>query len=172
MGMGGDDTLVGGDGDDTLMGGDGDDTLSAVSGENMLMGGAGDDTITGGIGSDMINGGAGDDDLNGGVGDDTFVFSPEDGAGDSDAILDYTDGDMIDLSAFDLTAEQLIGAITLRGDAYVVINLTEFGGGRITIDDISDLDTLDTDSTGDLGANDMIDFAETDGVVDTGVFIL
>ena len=54
---------------------------------------------------------------------------------------------MIDLSAFELTAEQVIGAITLRGsggDAYVVINLTDFGGGRITIDDLSDLDTLDT----------------------------
>ena len=61
-------------------------------------------------------------------------------------ILMLTD-DMIDLSAFDLTAEQVIGAITLRGsgtDAYVVINLTEFGGGRITIDDISDLDNLDS----------------------------
>ena len=77
-----------------------------------------------------------------------------------------TDGDKIDLTAFDdLTAEQVIGAITLRGtgdDAYVVINLTEFGGGRITIDDISDLDDLDSDT----GDNDMID------TLDAGIFIL
>ena len=95
----------------------------------------------------MLIGLAGSDDLIGGTGDDTFVFSTAD-SGDSDAILDYADGDMIDLSAFELTPEQVIGAITLRGnqdDAYVVINLTEYGGGRITIDDLSDLDTLDAD---------------------------
>ncbi len=166
-GMGGKDTLAGGGGNDTLMGGDGDDMLSAASGENMLVGGAGDDTLTGGTGDDTLNGGGGDDDLSGGGGDDTFVFSPMDGAGDSDAILDYTDGDMIDLSAFELTEEQLIGALTVRGtpgiDAYLVVNLTEFGGGRITIDDINDLDDLE--ETG----------GTTDNVIDTlddGVFIL
>ena len=71
----------------------------------MLSGGAGDDTLNGGGGDDTLTGGAGDDDLSGGVGDDTFVFSTAD-SGDSDAILDYT-GDMIDLSAFDLTADRL-----------------------------------------------------------------
>ena len=169
--MGGDgrDTLAGGAGDDTLMGGDGDDTLSATSGENMLMGGAGDDTITGGSDVDTINGGAGDDDLNGGGGANTFVFSTAD-SGDSDAVLDWTagTGNKIDLQAFDLTPEQVIGAITLRGtgtDAYVVINLTDFGGGRITIDDISDLDALDSDS----GESDNTTAIET---LDEGIFIL
>ena len=88
-----------------------------------------------------------------------------DGAGDSDAILDWAVGDKIDLSAFDLTAEQVIGAITLRGagdEAYAVINLTEFGGGRITIDDLNDLDTLDV-AENDL---DTADVDETsDGVI-------
>ena len=54
---------------------------------------------------------------------------------------------MIDLSAFGMdSADQLTGAIELRGapgEGYVVINLTEFGGGRITIEDVNDLDTLD-----------------------------
>ena len=80
----------------------------------MLMGGAGDDTLNGGTGDDTLNGGAGDDDLSGGTGADTFVFSTED-SGDSDAILDWEIGDKIDLCFDDLTADQVIGAITLRG---------------------------------------------------------
>ena len=169
MGGGGDDDLDGGGGDDTLMGGDGDDTLNGNSGANMLMGGAGDDTITGGSDADTINGGAGDDDLNGGGGDDTFVFSPMDGAGDSDAILDWNAGDQIDLKAFGLTAEQLTGAIELRGspgDGYVVINLTEYGGGRITIEDVNDLDALEASGGTTENAIDML------SVGDDGIFLI
>ena len=156
-GMGGDDTLAGGTGgEDKLYGGDGADILTGSGTDSdMLDGGAGDDTITGSTGNDTIIGGAGNDDLNGNGGNDTFVFSTDD-AGDSDAILDYINGDMIDLRAFGLTADQVKDAITLRGsgtEAYVVINLEEFGGGRITIDNISDLDTLDTETED----NDAID---------------
>ena len=134
--MGGADTLNGGGNDDTLMGGDGADTLNGGDGDDMLMGGDGDDTLNGGAGDDTLTGGAGDDDLSGGTGADTFVFSTAWTAGTATPSWIGTDGDMIDLSAFDLTAEQVIGAITLRGKesgAYVVINLTEFGGGRITL---------------------------------------
>ncbi len=167
-GMGEADTLNGGGNDDTLMGGDGDDTLNGGADDDTLMGGDGDDTLNGDAGEDTLTGGAGDDDLSGGTEGDTFVFSTAD-SGDSDAILDWDEGDKIDLSAFDLTADQVIGAITLRGsgdDAYVVINLTEFGGGRITIDDLNDLDDLDSAS----GESD-----NTVGVIDTldeGIFIL
>ena len=158
-GMGEADTLNGGANDDKLYGGDGADTLSGGDGADMLSGGDGDDTLNGGDGEDTLTGGAGDDDLSGGNGDDTFVFSPMDGAGDSDAILDWDVGssNKIDLSAFDLTAEQVIGAITLRGagtGAYAVINLTEFGGGRITIDDLNDLDALDDISADNYVADD------------------
>ena len=169
MGMGGADTLNGGIGNDMLSGGDGDDTLNGGIGNDMLSGGDGDDTLNGDAGDDTLTGGAGDDDLSGGAGADTFVFSTAD-SGDSDAILDYTDGDKIDLTAFDdLTAEQVIGAITLRGsgaEAYVVINLTEFGGGRITIDNISDLETLDTTAT------DSVDNTAGIDTLDTDIFIL
>ena len=168
-GMGGDDTLVGGASNDKLYGGAGDDTLSASAGMNEFDGGAGDDIITGGTEADKITGGAGNDDLNGGTGDDTFVFSTAD-AGGSDAILDYSDGDMIDLRAFELTEEQVIEAITLRGtgaEAYVVINLEAHGGGRITIDNISSLDTLDaatddTDTTVDETTDGVIQELDTD----------
>lgn len=186
-GMGGKDTLSGGAGKDTLDGGAGDDTLygelaadsSTGAGDDMLMGGAGDDTLFGGDGDDTLTGGSGNDDLTGGAGADTFVFSTAD-AGDSDAILDFGDGgtagDKIDLSAFELTAEQVIAATTLRGtgaDAYVVINLEAHGGGRITIDDVSDLDDLDS-ATG-ASADGSIADQETDGAIqdlDTDIFIL
>ena len=168
-GMGGDDTLVGAAGNDKLYGGAGNDTLSSASGANEFDGGAGDDIINGGSDADKITGGAGNDDLNGGGGNDTFVFSTAD-AGGSDAILDYADGDMIDLTAIELTEEQVIEAITLRGtgaEAYVVINLEAHGGGRITIDNISSLDTLDdatdnADTTVDETADGVIQELDTD----------
>ena len=159
-GMGGDDELSGGLENDKLYGGDGADTLNGDGGADMLNGGAGDDTLNGGTGTDTLTGGAGSDDLSGGGDADTFVFSTAD-SGDSDAILDYTDGDMIDLRAFGLTAEQVKGAITLRGNAtdgaYIVINLSEYGGGRITVDNIADLDVLDTEDGGDDDTADAID---------------
>ena len=170
MGMGGDDTLTGNDNNDKLYGGAGDDTLNGNDGADMLKGGAGDDELNGGEGEDTLNGGAGDDDLSGDGGNDTFVFSPMDGAG-SDAIVDYADGDMIDLSAFKITEEQLIAAMSIRGtpgtDGYLVINLEAHDGGRISINDIDDLDDLDeSGADGVETANDTID------VLDPDVFIL
>ena len=177
-GMGGKDTLSGGAEEDTLDGGAGDDTLNGGTGDDMLMGGAGDDILNGDAGADTLTGGSGNDDLSGGTEADTFVFSTAD-AGDSDAILDFsitTDGDKIDLSAFELTAEQVIAATTLRGtgtDAYVVINLEAHGGGRITIDDVSSLDDLDS-ATGASADGSITDQA-ADGAIqtlDTDIFIL
>ena len=161
QGMGGDDELSGGGNNDRLYGGAGEDDLEGGDGADMLSGGADDDTLDGGSGTDTLTGGAGDDDLTGGGDGDMFVFSTAD-AGDSDAILDYAAGDMIDLRAFELTADQVKEAISLRGegaDAYIVINLEAHGGGRITVDDISDLDTLDIETDG--GAGDTADAIDT-----------
>ena len=116
----------------------------------------GADTIHGDGGNDTLNGGAGDDDLGGGAGNDTFVFGPGNGA---DVILSADDGfsateDKIDLRAFGLTAEELTALISLRaGNA--VINLSDHGGGTITIQSVTDLDTFET------GAN------TTDDKIDT-----
>ena len=143
-GLAGNDTLEGGAGDDTLMGGDetGDDADGNPNGDT-LKGGAGDDTLMGGTGADTINGGAGDDDLFGGDDSDIdiFVFSPDDGAG-SDIIQDWETGDRIDLSAYNLTAAQIAATISVRGEQ-VIINLEAHGGGRITIDDLDSVNTLD-----------------------------
>ena len=161
-GMGGDDTLVGAAGNDKLYGGAGDDTLSSTGGANEFDGGAGDDTITGGSDADKITGGTGDDILDGGTGADTFVFSPADGRY-SDIITGFdATTDKIDLSAFDLTAEQVASAIDTRGSS-VLINLEAHGGGRITLQATDAttagtlLEALDTATSDD----------NTDGVVDS-----
>ena len=152
-GMDGDDRLNGGAGNDALIGGDGDDALDGGAGNDFLAGGDGDDTLRGGADTDFLVDGPGDDDLYGGDGVDFFIFSPVAGTGGSDVILDWSSAeDRIDLSAFGLTEEQVIDAITLRGqgdDAYIVINLEQYGGGRITISTISSLDALDITTTDD-----------------------
>ena len=182
MGGDGNDTLVGGDGNDTLMGGDGNDTLSATAGDNKLMGGAGRDTLTGGSADDTFYGGTGDDEMTGNGGTDTFVFSPEDGDGD-DIINSFTVADdKIDLSAFNLAAEDLIPLISVRGGT-VRIDLRSVGGGTIELGGVTDVDDLEVSG----GATDnVIDTLSVrmdldgDGTIDTsatppeadGIFIL
>ena len=132
-GLEGDDTLDGGAGDDTLFGGEDDDTLS---------GGEDDDRLVGGEGEDTLTGGSGDDTLTGGEGDDAFVFS--EGHGD-DTITDFTDGeDTIDLSAFtDITQFGDLAATQVGSD--VQIDLSDYGGGTITLQNftLSDLGAAD-----------------------------
>ncbi len=72
-GLGGNDTLYGGNLDDVLEGGEGNDTL---------YGNAGHDTLVGGKGNDMLNGGSGND---------TYVFNQGDGA-DVITDQDYSSG--------------------------------------------------------------------------------
>lgn len=63
FGLGGNDTLLGGDSgdEDELSGGDGNDSLVGNDGGDLLLGGNNDDTITGGFGDDTMDGGAGND---------------------------------------------------------------------------------------------------------------
>ena len=166
MGMGGRDTLTGGAGNDTLEGGNGNDTLNGGAGNDTLNGGAGNDTIHGGDGRDTLTGGAGNDKLSGNVEGattdtvrDVLVFCVKDGNGvdtvtDFDGVdagagaVDYTattgldSHDVIDLSDFDLTPEELVGLITVAGadtagvdDDKISIDLTDHGGGIILLDD-------------------------------------
>ena len=153
----GNDKLHGGDGDDVIgarpaedLNDDGDQTgrgeiAGADDGNDRMYGDAGNDAIYGGGGNDTINGGAGDDDLNGGNGVDTFVFGPGNG---SDVIIgielaptaaDATtnragDGDYIDLTAFGIRPGDVMGLLSERA-GNVVVNLEDYGGGRITIQD-------------------------------------
>ena len=134
-GRGGEDTLLGNSGNDTLVGGAGADQLNGGSGNDMITGGTGNDLLMGGDGTDKLNGSAGDDTLIGGGGDDQLVGG--DGAdvfvlamGDGTDILrdlDATQGDRIDLTAFDAdfsdlhfeqSGKHVQVSLTTDGDAF------------------------------------------------------
>jgi Ca2+-binding RTX toxin-like protein len=96
LGRGAADDLSGGAGDDQLTAGKGADTGGGGGGADQLSGGAGNDDLTGNKGDDEITGGAGDDTLTGGLGADSFIYTNvDDGV---DTIIDFEEGDVIDLS--------------------------------------------------------------------------
>jgi Ca2+-binding RTX toxin-like protein len=86
FGLGGSDTLLGGDGDDYMRGDNlatgapapfpnvpGNDWMDGGNGNDRMFGDAGDDTMFGGNGNDYLDGGTGADNMNGGAGDDVYV---------------------------------------------------------------------------------------------------
>ena len=73
--------LVGLGGDDTLRGGDGDDAICGYDGNDVVMGGPGNDILRGGNGCDHLNGEAGNDTLDGGPGNDSGLDERGLGAG-------------------------------------------------------------------------------------------
>ena len=132
----------------------GDDRMYGEKGRDTMNGGSGDDEMYGGEDKDILNGGEGDDLMDGGPGVDTFVFEPGHG---NDYIMDFTSGvDKIDFRAFvgengtalfssvsDSTPENNIDT----ADGNYVIDLTESGGGIITLLGVT---TLDTGNDGDI----------------------
>ena len=111
------------------------------AGRDTMKGGSGDDEMYGGEDNDILNGGEGDDLMDGGPGADTFVFEPGNG---NDYIMDFTsDADKIDLSAFaDDQGNALFDAddindMTTNDDNHV-IDLSEHGGGTITVLGVGD----------------------------------
>ena len=126
-------TLLGRAGDDTLYGGPGggDDRLYGEDGHDRLYGGRGADTLYGNAGNDTLYGGPDNDTLFGGAGDDTFVFAP--GHGD-DLVRDFGYGDdRIDLTRFE-EIESFADLTLSRADTGVTIDLSEQGGGAITLE--------------------------------------
>ena len=167
------------DGDDTDPG----ETVVTDLGSDMMYGDAGNDTINGGAGNDTLVGGAGDDDLTGGDGIDTFVFGPGDGsdvivdfvpgtavAADAQATTDRTDGDYIDLTAFGIRPGDVRGLLSERA-GNVIVNLEDYGGGRITIqsETIADLEAIGlahVDTNGDTAG------VGTEDGASMGIFIV
>ena len=144
LGGGGADTIYGGAGSDRIRGGSGNDTIEGGEGDDIILGDAGDDIIDAGADDDTIIDEGGDDTLTGGTGEDTFAFLPGHG---SDTITDFnTSDDQIDLSQFTMaiTFTQLqakMSTVTDPDDANVVtgvqIDLSDFGGGTITLEGIT-----------------------------------
>ncbi len=151
----GDDVITGGSGGDILMGGEGTDTLKGNAGDDTLMGGEGGDILEGGAGKDWLIGGVGDDTMTGGTESDTFIFREGHG---NDTITDFTaNEDMINLVLIDgiTTYDQL--NISQDGKD-TVIDLTSFGGGKITLSDFN---------MGDLDADDFTFYIPPAGDTDS-----
>jgi len=91
-----------GSGDIDATGNAGKNVLTGNGGDNTLRGGLGDDTLVGGAGDDVLIGGGGADKLTGGLGADRFVFDTGD-SGDRILDLNFAQGDIVDLTAFDIT---------------------------------------------------------------------
>ena len=133
-GRAGNDTIDGEGGNDVIAGGDGNDLVRGSEGDDRLSGGAGNDTLEGGEGADTLWGGTGDDSLSGGEGADSFAFGAGDG---NDTISDFdTEVDLIDLRTVSGIDSFDDLAITQSGND-AVIDLTETGGGQITLEDVT-----------------------------------
>jgi len=114
-----------------------------------IYGTSGNDSVIGTSGDDRIYGEAGHDTLRGRGGADTFMFRPGHG---HDKIVDFEPGtDIIDLSGFlldravtwEALLEKMSTGLNFWVGSYVQIDLTEWGGGTITLIGIDSLDRLD-----------------------------
>ncbi|MBK5934271.1 putative secreted protein (type I secretion substrate) [Rhodovulum imhoffii] len=126
-----------------IYGGVNADTLLGAGGDDHIFGGDGADSIDGGTGSDRIDGGSGGDTLSGGAGADWFVGSGL-GGGATDVITDFeaTGGDVIDLSSYFVTLDDVVAATVELGDGSILISLPiGLGGGAVQVLDttIADL---------------------------------
>lgn len=126
-----------------IYGGVNADTLLGAGGDDHIFGGEGADSIDGGTGADRIDGGSGGDTLSGGTGADWFVGSGL-GGGATDVITDFeaTGGDVIDLSSYFATLDDVVAATAELGDGSILISLPiGLGGGAVQVLDttIADL---------------------------------
>jgi Ca2+-binding RTX toxin-like protein len=80
--------------------------VSGEDGDDFVFGGPGNDFLSGGDGADKLGGGQGVDTLDGGAGPDRFDFERGySGAGATrDELLDFEDGDIINLAQVDANA--------------------------------------------------------------------
>ncbi len=99
------------------------DTMDGGGGNDRLYGRANSDLLSGGDGDDLIDGGAGADTMTGGAGSDTFKGF----GGATDEITDFSgaDGDILDLSDFFLTLEDVRDASTENGDGSLDVDLSQ-----------------------------------------------
>jgi pectate lyase len=154
----GDDRLSGGNGNDLLDGGVGRDTLLGGAGNDVLLGGAGDDSLNGEAGNDRLTGGSGKDTLRGGTGEDRFIFTQildSKGGSHRDLILDFGNGDVIDLSQVDARSNS-------GGDqAFTWIGDRDFTGkaGELRAVEVYGDTRVDADIDGDRRADFQIEMA-------------
>ncbi|RHW75223.1 type I secretion C-terminal target domain-containing protein [Colwellia sp. RSH04] len=134
------DILYGSEAADIFMGNGGDDVLIGLSGNDILNGGTGDDFIIGGTGDDTVIGGAGNDTLRGNSGSDIFYFASDSADNSTDTIVDFANGDTIDLSDLlegeSATADSLAGYLQFSfdgTDTLISIDKDKDGSTDLTI---------------------------------------
>ena len=142
-GSSGSNTLKGDRRANEMKAGAGNDQLYGNAGDDKLYGEAGNDTLYGGTDDDKLYGGPGNDVLDGGPGADIFVFEP--GNGD-DSIMDFRRGtDQIELKGFATADGTALSSISdsISDDDNYTIDLSDYGGGTITILGVTTLETSD-----------------------------
>jgi Ca2+-binding RTX toxin-like protein len=111
-GLGGDDTIYGGDGADTILGGGGADILYAYGGDDVLDGGAGDDVIDAGAGDDNIQAQASEaenDSFVGGAGEDDRLTNIGADSADPDLVLNEFLGTLNGIEAIYANNARILG---------------------------------------------------------------
>ncbi|WP_042148586.1 type I secretion C-terminal target domain-containing protein, partial [Pseudoalteromonas sp. '520P1 No. 412'] len=136
---------------DVLYGTTANDTLNGLAGNDAIMGEAGNDTLEGGAGHDILVGGSGND---------IFKFGANSGDRSTDTIVDFTAGDIIDLSdllvgesANAYTLNSYLNFTTVDGDTRIFVDSDKDGAVDLTIR-LQDLDL------GATGSND-VDIIQT-----------
>jgi len=125
------------------------DGSAEIDGSFRIFGGRGADTIKGSQGSDLITGSLGADSLRGGGGNDMFNYRTVDESTSAarDAILDFTNGDLINLSPIDAIAG------SPANDAFTFVGSAAFsntaGELRAVFDSGSNVWTVQGDINGD-----------------------
>lgn len=151
---------------------DGNDTLNGGGGANTLYGEDGQDFIAGRGGGDKLVGGADGDTLKGGRGGDDFVYTDvSDSTGNTaatrDAILDFGNGDTIDLRAIDAK----IGGGNQKFDFIGTDAFTgKKGQLRYDVNDTGDA-IVQADVTGDGKADMTIRVVDVDKLVASDFFL-
>jgi subtilisin-like proprotein convertase family protein len=96
-----------GDGNDTIIGNSAANALDGGRGNDLLYGFAGNDSLDGGAGNDILVGGFGNDSLTGGSGADNFIFNSLSQGIDIIQDFQWTEGDIIQISALGFGASSL-----------------------------------------------------------------
>lgn len=128
--------VTGGNGNDIIEGDAAANRLVGLGGDDTVRGGEGDDSLYGDIGDDTLDGETGNDTLFGGDGSDTFVFGAAFG---HDTIADFsaTGGDVVDLRSAGFANFADLMAHTTQSASGTDVTITVDGTQSVTLLNVS-----------------------------------
>ncbi|MFV0386132.1 Hint domain-containing protein [Paracoccus sp. (in: a-proteobacteria)] len=120
--------IFGGINADTLYGGGGNDSLTGRQGADLLEGGDGNDTLSGGVDNDSLTGGSGAD----------WFSVGSFGGGATDRVTDFTqsEGDMLELTGYFTTMDEVLAATSDLPDGSIMITLPS-GQGQVIVNNMT-----------------------------------